>query len=156
MIKKFTVSDVINIVVFYNGFTEEKLSELGVKVRWRIKKAIDLFLADAKRFEDFRNSEIQKIRDEYFTEEKSFETIQNDDKTKTVRIVKDEYKDEYEKALNGLSASLEEILKEEHEYEYRGFDVDEFIDNLSDDTTLTFDDLNNLDIIFNEKRRDEL
>jgi len=49
-----------------------------------------------------------------------------------------------------LNANLEEITKEKHEYEYKGVDIDALVESLPNDTALTFEDLNMLDIILGE------
>lgn len=68
----------------------------------------------------------------------------------SARQVKDEYLDAYQVAISALNANLEDIVKEKHDYEYKGADIDALVESLPDDTALTFEDLNMLDIILGE------
>lgn len=164
MKKTFTTLDVLNIVSFNNKLTEEKNNAMGIKVRWALKKAVGCMTKDAADFEEFRETEVRKIQEEFFGEEKSKEVVKpkldsngkeildedGNQLTETVRQVKDEYLDAYQVAISSLNANLEEITKEKHEYEYKGVDIDSLVETLPDDTALTFEDLSMLDIILGE------
>lgn len=164
MKKTFNTLEVLNIVAFQNQLTEEKNAAMGLKTRWALKNAISTLLPDAQKFEEFRDSEIQKIRDEYFGEEKSEEitrpkkdengesVLDEDGKEveETVRQIKDEFIDAYQVAMSKLQQELNDILAEKHEYEYKGINMDTFVESLPDDTTLTFEDVNMLDAILGE------
>lgn len=164
MKKIFTTLDVLNIVSFNNKLTEEKNNAMGIKVRWALKKAVGCMTKDAADFEEFRETEVRKIQEEFFGEEKSKEIVKpkldsngkeildedGNQLTETLRQVKDEYLDAYQVAISSLNANLEEITKEKHEYEYKGVDIDSLVETLPDDTALTFEDLSMLDIILGE------
>lgn len=168
MKKTFIMSEVLNIAAFYAQLNNEenkaKADEIGVKVRWALKKAVSTMAPDVKQFEEFRDSEVQKIREEFFSEEKSqsVERPEVDEKgnqkldedgnilMQTVQEVKPEYVDDYKKAIDTLNESLNEIAKEQHTYEYNGIDMDAFISKLPDEMVLTFDDLNLLDAVLGE------
>lgn len=168
MKKTFTMHEVLNIAGFYAQLNNEenkaKADEIGVKVRWALKKAVSTMASDVKQFEEFRDSEVQKIREEFFSEEKSHtverpELDENGDQKldeegnvlmQSVQEVKPEYIDDYKKAIDTLNESLSEIAREEHTYEYGGISMDAFIEKLPDNTVLTFDDLNLLDAVLGE------
>ena len=164
MKKTFTTLDVLNIIAFNNKLTEEKNNAMGVKVRWALKKAVGCMIKDATDFEEFRDAEVKKIQDEFFGDEKSKEIIKpkldadgkemldenGNQITESARQVKDEYLDAYQAAISALNANLEDIVKEKHDYEYKGADIDALVESLPDDTALTFEDLNLLDIILSE------
>ena len=168
MKKTFTMLDVLNITAFYSQLNKEenkaKADEIGVKVRWSLKKAVSTMINDVRQFEEFRDSEIEKIRDEYFSEEKSQkverpkldengnQVLDSDGNVinETQREVKPEFIDDYKKAIETLNESLNEITKEQHTYEYAGVDMDAFIESLPDKPALTFDDLNLIDAVLGE------
>ncbi len=58
MKKTFTMNEVLNIVGFYTQLNNEenkaKADEIGVKVRWALKKAVSAMGSDVKQFEEFR------------------------------------------------------------------------------------------------------
>lgn len=166
MKKTFSVAEILNIISFYQHINadENKAKEIGTKIRWALKKAISTMTDDAKNFEEFRTNEIDKIRNEFFTDEKSKEVVtpklnkdgepELDDEgnqlTETVREVNPEFKDDYDKAIKELNDSLTEIASEEHEYEYKGVNMDDFVDSLSNNTSLTFEELSVLDAVLGE------
>ena len=168
MKKTFTTYDVLNIAGFYTQLSREenknKADEISVKVRWALKKAVSAMSADVKQFEEFREAEVQKIRDEYFSEEKSHmvERPRQDEDGNNVldsdgnvvmdseREVKEEYLEDYRKAVSALNDSLNEIAKEKHTYKYAGVDMDAFIESLPDKPALTFDDLTLIDAVLGE------
>ena len=63
--------------------------------------------------------------------------------------VKDEYLEEYQKAITDLNVRLDEILKEQNTYEYNGVNIDDFIDTI--DESIGFDALNMIDAILGER-----
>lgn len=164
MNKTFNTLEALNIVGFNNQLTEEKNAAMGLKIRWALKNAIAIILPDAQKFEEFRDAEIQKIRDEYFGDEKSEEiTRQKKDENgepildkdgkeveETVRQIKDEFIDAYQITMSKLQQELNDILMEKHEYEYKGINIDAFVESLPDDTVLTFEDVNMIDAILGE------
>ena len=164
MNKTFNTLEVLNIVGFNNQLTEEKNAAMGIKVRWALKNALKTLISDAQQFEEFREAELQKIRDEFFNDEKSEEVSrpQLDDNgnpvldeegnevQETVRQIKKEFIDDYQITISKLQQELDDILKEKHEYEYKGVDINALVETLPDDTALTFEDVNMLDLILGE------
>ena len=164
MKKTFNTLEVLNIVGFNNQLTEEKNAAMGIKVRWALKNALKTLISDAQQFEEFREAELQKIRNEFFNDEKSEELtrkkLDNDgnpvldeegnEVEETVRQIKNEYVDNYQVAISKLQQELDDILREKHEYEYKGVDINALVETLPDDTALTFEDVNMLDLILGE------
>ena len=67
--KTFTTLEVINIVSYINNtMTSEQKEEMPTKMKWYMKKNLDKMIPIAKRFEDFRDDEIEILQKEYFTE----------------------------------------------------------------------------------------
>lgn len=147
MKKDLTTAQVLYLLDFYGGMDEAKLNELGIKVRWALKKAVSAIYPIAKQFEDFRKEEIEKIRAEYATPEKS---IIEQDGEETKRSVKDEYKDAYQKELDELNKTLRELLDEHHEFEYSGVDMDAVVESLPDNSVFTFKEIEVLSDLIGE------
>lgn len=164
MKKELFLIEAINITGFYNNMSEEKRNALPLKVYYGLKKVVNKLHSDVSQFEEFRNDEIKKIRDIYFSDEKSEETdvpkvdengepvLDNDGSqvTEVGRKIKDEYIDEYKIAMDTLNEKLQEIVMEKNTYEYNWVDIAGMVENLPDDTPLTKDDIDILDAIFDE------
>ena len=164
MNKTFNTLEVLNIVGFNNQLTEEKNAAMGIKIRWALKNALKTLIPDAQQFEEFREAELQKIRDEFFNDEKSEELTrkkldddgnpvldeEGNEVEETVRQIKNEYVDNYQVAISKLQQELDDILREKHEYEYKGVDINALVETLPNDTALTFEDVNMLDLILGE------
>ena len=155
--KTFTTLEVINIVSYINNtMTSEQKEEMPTKMKWYIKKNLDKMIPIAKRFEDFRDDEIEILQKEYFTEEKSEEYVETrrdengepikdaegNEQTTNMRRVKEEFMDDYKKDVDELNAKLQEILIEKNEMEIACIDFDNFVDGLSEDSKIDFDALN--------------
>ena len=164
MKKTFNTLEVLNIVGFNNQLTEEKNAAMGIKVRWALKNALKTLVTDAQQFEEFREAELQKIRNEFFNDEKSEELTrkklddngnpildeEGNEVEETIRQIKNEYVDNYQVAISKIQQELDDILREKHEYEYKGVDIDALVETLPNDTALTFEDVNMLDLILGE------
>ena len=164
MKKELFLIEAINITSFYNNMDEEKKNALPLKVYYGLKKVVNKLQGDVKQFEEVRDEEIKKIRDIYFSEEKSEETAiprvdengepvldeNGNQLTDTGRKVKDEYIDEYKIAMDTLNEKLQEIAMEKNTYEYNWVDIGEMVENLPDDTPLERSDIDILDAIFEE------
>lgn len=170
MTKNITITnfEALNITSWNAQLSEEKRNALPMKVRFYLKKFLGKILPDVKQFEEFRDSELKVLQDEYFGEEKSYEKeqpkkdeqgneITDDDgviETETVRVVKDEYIAEYQDKINTLNEKLMEILNEKNTYEVSIFDVADFVEKLPEDTPIEFDDINIIDAIFSAENEE--
>lgn len=164
MKKELFLIEAINITSFYENMPEEKKNALPLKVYYGLKKVVSKLQPDVRQFEEVRDEEVKKIRDIYFSEEKSEETVipktdengepvldeNGNQLTDTGRKVKDEYVDEYKIAMDTLNEKLQEIAMEKNTYEYNWVDIGEMVENLPDDTPLTRGDIDILDAIFDE------
>lgn len=162
MKKEFLLIESINIIKYFNNLTEEKKNALPLKVYYNLKKVISKMTPDVQQFEEFRDNELQKIKEAYFVDEKSDECMipkldaeGNEMKdadgnviTEAGRKLKAEYEESYRYAINALEENLREIVKEKNVYEYNYVDVAEMVDNLPDDTPLDTLDIDILDAIF--------
>jgi hypothetical protein len=75
MNKNFNTLEVLNIVSYFNNVLKpEQIKVLPTKLRWYLKKNLELLIPIAKNFDDFKNSLIkEKIQDVFLTDEKSVE-----------------------------------------------------------------------------------
>lgn len=155
--KTFSTIEVVNVVAYLTDtMTEEQAKELPTKFRWNLKKNMEKFAPVAKRFEEFRDELIKELQASYFNDEKSYEYLETKkdengnpvlneegaEETVPMRKIKDEYFDEYEKAITELNNKLQEILAERNDYDINVVDMDTFVDNLPDDAKIDFDCLN--------------
>ena len=155
--KQFSTIELLNIIAFANQFTadSEKMDCLPLKFKWNLTKNLKKLQPIAQEYEDFRQKEISSMQEAWFDEEHSVEIMQPklgaDGKpevdengaeiTEHARKIKDEYMDDYRKAVDELNAKLTEIALEQNKVELSCVDFDEFVDNLPDDTKLDIEDL---------------
>lgn len=165
MKKNLYVVEAVNCVAFYNQLinNKETMDKLPLKIKWNLKRAIEKISVDAKAYEEFRDTELQKIRDVYFDEthanktmlpelDESGNPVVDDDGNEVMKDglqVKDEYLEEYQKAIGELNARLDEILKEQNTYEYNGVNIDDYIDTI--DESIGFETLDMIDAILGER-----
>lgn len=142
MKKEFYNIEVVNVVSALNQIlgNSEKVKELPIKFRWALKKNLAVLNPTVRNFEEFRQELIKELQDEYFNEEKSH-IEKNEETGEELRKVNDEFMDEYEKKVNELNTKLQELLGEKAEYDISTVDMDAFVEGLSDDTALEFDDI---------------
>lgn len=155
MKKIFKNIEVLNIVAYVNQMPKDKLDELPLKFRWNLKKNMDKLRPIAESYETFRNERVQELQREWFNEEKSEEFMQTktdengepmkdedgNEITEPMRKIKDEYMEEYQNVVGELNGKLNEIAYEDNEVDITTIDFDTFIDNLSDESKLDFDDI---------------
>ena len=165
MKKNLYVLEAVNCVAFYNQLVNNKetMNKLPLKIKWALKRAIEKINVDAKAYEEFRDAELQKIRDVYFDETHADKTMvpeldeagnpavddEGNEIMKEGLQVKDEYLEEYQKAIEELNARLNDILKEQNTYEYNGINIDDYIDTI--DESIGFDTLDMIDAILGER-----
>ena len=83
----------------------------------------------------------------FLTDEKSREVKEmkkdesGEEKEIVSRVVKEEFREEYQQKNKEMSEKIEELSKETEIYSIRLFDLDEFADSLPEDTILSVDDL---------------
>lgn len=155
MKKIFKNIEVLNIVAYANNMSKEKLDELPLKFRWKLKKNMDKLRPIAESYETFRNERIQELQTDWFNEEKSEEIIQTkmdesgnpmldadgNEITEPMRKIKEEFMDDYRKIVDELNAKLNEIAYEDNDIEIDTIDFDTFIDNLPEESKINFDDI---------------
>lgn len=154
-LKEYLLIETINIYAWYNQLTEEKLNKIDFKIRWALKRFISQIAPDVQEFEKMRDDEVRKIQSNYISDEKSEEVVENvkdadgndvldengNVQTTTLRKIRPEFMDEYNKEIDQLNAKINEILAEKNSYEYNTADIDAFVDSLDELEPLTFNDL---------------
>lgn len=164
MKKNIMTAAVINVVGYFNNSDQEELKKkmecLPTKMRWYLRKNLNAFSAVAKEFEDFRNDLVKELQEKWFSDEYSEEFVQTktdeegnpvlDEKgaevTETMRKIKDEYMDDYEKAVAEVNKKLTEIAGEVNEVTISPIDVDAFVETLPDDSPIDIDFLDVMSI----------
>lgn len=155
MKKVFKNIEILNIVAYINKMPNEVADELPLKFRWNLKRNMDKIRPIAESYESFREEQIKKLQSEWFDEEHSEEIMQTkigadgnpevdengNEITEPARKIKDEFMEEYRASVNEINTKLNEIAYEDNEVDIITVDFDAFIDTLSDDTKLSFDDL---------------
>jgi len=141
MKKEFYNIEVVNVVAAINQILgdSEKAKDLPIKFRWALKKNIAALTPTVKNFEEFRQELIEELQKEYFNEEKSH--VDKDENGNEIRKVNDEFIEEYNNKVSELNEKLQELLAEKNEYEISTVDMDEFVNGLSSDTALEFNDI---------------
>ena len=141
MKKEFYNIEVVNVVAAVNGIlgNAEKVKDLPIKFRWALKKNLGVLSPTVRNFEEFRQELIDELQKEYFNEEKSH--IDKDENDNEIRKVNDEYMEEYENKVQELNGKLQELLAEKNEYEISTVDMDAFVNGLTEDTALEFNDI---------------
>lgn len=154
MTKEFLNVEVVSIVQAINELltNTDKVKELPIKMRWAIKKNILAFSPTVKTFEDLRRELVEELQKEFFNDEKSHpvETELENGEKEEARQVNDEYLVEYEEKVRELNGKLEELLNEKNEYEIYTIDMDEFVNGISTDTKLEFNDIDLLSFMGEE------
>lgn len=164
--KNLTITNLegLNIMAWNAQLSEEKLNALPLKLRYYLKKLITKLAPDIQEFEKFRDEELKKIQDVYGTDEKSYEVeeivkdedgnpVLNEDgkeQTQQIRKIKEEFMKTYQDEISALNEKLMEILSEKNTYECSTYDVSKMVEDMPEDTALTFDDINMLDAIFSD------
>ena len=144
MIKTFTTNEILTIYNWYMSIKEEKpeiISNCSVAVQWGLRQNMNKFLPIAKDFMEMKSELEQKLQAEYATEEKS-EVIEGEE---AQRKVKEEYLEEYQKAIEEINKSLTEILSEENEIDIKVVDVDNEVEKTLSDKTPTTDEIDFFD-----------
>ena len=156
--KEFTVFEIDNIVKYYRGIRENELMKnkfniFSIATQYSIKKNMDIMAEATASYTEFREEKEKELHENYFNDEKSFETmikqIENgEEKEVPGRQVKDEYMDEFKKVQTEMLTELYKLNSEKVTLELYPIDLDEEIQNIDKDThtKINMDDLDFLSI----------
>jgi hypothetical protein len=158
MNKVFSYLEIIGILSYFRGVEKDELNELPLKTRWYLKKNLDILKKHAKTFEEFRDTQAEDLEKKWSTEEFAIKieeqkkredgTLVYDPKGNPVYDekwqVKEEYKESYQEELAAINNKLVEIAKEKIYVAVSVINLDEFVENLPDDSKLTFDTIDML------------
>ena len=156
--KEFTVFEIDNIVKYYRGIRENELMKnkfniFSITTQYSIKKNMDIMAEATASYTEFREEKEKELHENYFNDEKSFETmikqIENgEEKEVPGRQVKDEYMDEFKKVQTEMLTELYKLASEKVTLELYPIDLDEEIQNIDKDThtKINMDDLDFLSI----------
>lgn len=110
-------------------------STLPIKVMWDMRKNI----MELDKIREHYNKMLEEVRGRYMSDVYSTEEEENG---QTVRKIKEEYKEEWDKAVN-------ELLSTENEVEIKVFNIEDF-----GDIEVSINDLNVLSFFFGEEKED--
>lgn len=135
MVKNFTTQEILNIAMQLNQLEEEKINSLPIKFGWILEKNIEKLNAVLKPFFEFRDKKINQIKEKYSSQEYSIKKEDNQHE------IKEEFKNQYEEEIQKLSQELNEIAQQTNEVDITQVDLDKFVENLPDDSSLTLKDV---------------
>lgn len=140
---------ILKIVSWYNNNFKPSDSnkELPMKLRLNLQRNISALIDNAQSFEKVCREMWGDVQKGFLTDEKSREVKEmkkdesGEEKEIVSRVVKEEFREEYQQKNKEMSEKIEELSKETEIYSIRLFDLDEFADSLPEDTILSVDDL---------------
>lgn len=118
-----------------------------MKQRLNLQRNISALIDNAQSFEKVCREMWDDVQKDFLTDEKSREVKEmkkdesGEEKEVVNRVVKEEFRGEYQQKNKEMSEKIEELSKETEVYSIRLFDLDEFADSLPEDTILSVDDL---------------
>lgn len=154
--KEFTVNEVLIINEYYNSEInrgeDSVLNRLSNLTRWNLKRNINEFKTTVDDFQQYNEKLSEDVRNEwFFNDEKSYkeeevvkdeegkDVLDNDGKpvTRELRKIKEEFIEEYDKAMDEHDKATIEVLSDVNRYNIKtsnvGDEIEEFIDDLSEE-----------------------
>lgn len=152
--KELMVAECVNVSAWYRKVRENstKLNGLSVKTLWSLKKNMKKIDEISNNFTEFRNSLEDKLKADYFNDEKSEPSKflnENGQEVEGLKV-KDEYLNEYQEELNSLNNQINDLLISKEEIVLNAIDIESEIENMSS-SEITMDDLDMLSVFENEE-----
>lgn len=145
--KTFTLSQTRQICQWFNDFRTERIKSIPIKIQWQLLQIIKNFEPKVKDYETFENDILSDFQRDYTTEKKA---VKKEEDNKLLWIIKDEFLQEYqEKLLKIQDEEFAPLLKEKYTYTFNAIDINNFLETIQDNTKITLDDLEMLDLINN-------
>lgn len=145
--KTFTLSQSRQICQWFNDFRKERIKSIPIKTQWQLLQIIKNFEPKVIDYENFENDILSDFQKEYTTEEKA---TKKEEDGKLLWLIKDEFLQEYQEKLTKIqNEELTPLLKEKYTYTFNAIDINNFLENLQDDTKIILSDLEMLDLINN-------
>ena len=159
MKKELYQIEISNIVAWFNDFKNEKIKDLKIKDQWTLLSNVKKMQPAVQEFEEFRDKLIADLNNEYFGNDEKSEATQiprtDDDGNNVIgpdgevemqegRKVKEEYFEEYQEKVSEINGELQKLMVEKTEYEFKGIDLDELVEGLSEDTKIELEDVDML------------
>lgn len=136
----------INEIMWYNKpDTKEKLEELPLKIQWTLYKNMKILEPIFQDFNNFRGSLAEQRNKKWFAEE-SDKCEQIEENGEELLRIKEEYVEDFKKYDDELNTQIKNIVMETTEVDLFKIDeIENFINDLSEDTKLTIEDLEMLE-----------
>ena len=145
MIKEFTTLEILNVMSWYND-AKDRMSHFTVKLQWYLKQNIDAMRAIGEKFSELRNELADKLQADWFESDRA-EEYTDEETGEAGRKIKPEFEQDYEEAVAKCNAEIGELLDEKNEINIVPFDVDAYVDSLSDDIIGDEHTLHDLNVI---------
>lgn len=139
--KTITINNLtaVNETAWYKD-ASSRLAILPVKIRWQLKKNMNILNKMAAEFEEFKTSLEEELRAKYVDDEYSYDAENGE------RKVKEEYLEEYRAAVTDINQKLYDVLSEEEEITLNVIDMDALMEALPDDAPLNDSDFDMLSL----------
>lgn len=152
--KELMVAECVNVSAWYKNIRENstKLNGLTVKTLWSLKKNMKKIDEISSNFAEFRNGLEDKLKADYFNDEKSEPSKflnENGQEVEGLKV-KDEYLNEYQEELNSLNNQINDLLISKEEIVLNAINIENELENM-DSSEITMDDLDMLSIFENEE-----
>lgn len=145
MNKEFTTLDILNIISWYND-AKERMTHFPIKLQWYLKQDIDAMRSIGDKFSELRAELADKLQADWFASDKA-EDYTDEESGESGRKIKSEFEKDYEDAVAKCNEEISELLEEKHEINIVTFDIDTYVDSLSDDVLGDEHTLNDLNVI---------
>lgn len=145
MIKEFTTLEILNVMSWYND-AKDRMSHFPVKLQWYLKQSIDAMRAIGEKFSELRNELADKLQADWFESDRA-EEYTDEETGETGRKIKTEFEQDYEEAVAKCNAEIGELLDAKNEINIVPFDVDAYVDSLSDNIIGDEHTLHDLNVI---------
>ena len=157
MTKELLVMECVNINGWYNQVRQDKnkLNGLSVKTLWALRKNMKKISEVTDYFNEFKENLEKELRDEFFTDEKSEETIVKDENGNDTpaQKVKDEFLGDYQNKITEINGKLNELALTKEKFDFTPIDIEAEMDRLDIDCNLNMDDLDILSV-FEQNEKD--
>ena len=149
------VVECVNISAWYKKVREDsnKFNGFSVQTLWALKKNMKKIDEIANNFEEFKSGLEDKLKEDYFNEEKSEPNKFVDQNGQEVegRKIKEDFIEEYQTEVNKLNTQINEVLYSKETLNLNEINIDNEIENMGNNTNITIDDLDILSAFENEE-----
>lgn len=133
----------LNEVTWYaKEDVQERIKKLPLTYQYSLRKNMKELAKMVEEFNSFKAEQEQVLRDTWFDTTHSDEITTTDDQGNEIpaRKIKEEYFEDYQKAVKDLNGQLEKLLSQTEEISYTPFDIDALVEVAGNDS-INIDDV---------------